>query len=169
MIQIDNTYDPLAWGSHIPPLMACLGASTGSVLELGVGHFSTPMLHAYCKGSKRKLVSVEDHDDWFNWFASIYRNDWHKIINADYSDVVPILAKDKWGVSFIDNSPGGKRRLDDFVSLIGVSDYVVVHDYHGENEEAISPVLKCEHIKHFIYTLANPPTLIASKTSEIPF
>jgi hypothetical protein len=38
----------LKWGSHLPSLAACLASSRGPVIELGVGHFSTPFLHAYC-------------------------------------------------------------------------------------------------------------------------
>lgn len=162
MIPIDSQYDPLAWGSHLAPLMACLGASRGSVLELGVGHFSTPILHAYCIVAKRVLISVEDNLEWFDGFRQKYECDGHQFIREDYAAIVPELARTKqFGVAFIDNSPGGQRRLDDFVSLIPVSDFVVVHDYHGENEDAIGPRLKA--LSYAKCTEYMPPTLIASR------
>lgn len=163
MIPIDSQYDPLAWGSHLAPLMACLGASTGPVLELGVGHFSTPILHAYCVASDRKLISVEDHLEWFEGFRQKYECDGHQFIMADYAVIVPELARTKqFGVAFIDNSPGGQRRADDFTSLITVSDYVVVHDYHGENEEAIFPLIKPGSVSFKVYSDYMPPTLVAT-------
>ena len=36
------------WQSHLPALLACIAVTHGPVLELGVGHFSTPHLHALC-------------------------------------------------------------------------------------------------------------------------
>jgi hypothetical protein len=162
--QIDNTYDPLAWGSHLAPLMGCLGATSGQVLELGIGHFSTPILHEYCVWSGRKLVSVEDNKEWFDTFKEPYERSLHKFINASYADIVPELAKEKWGVVFIDNSPGGQRRADDFASLIHSTDFVVVHDYHGENEDAISPLLGPLKANWKKYSKYQPPTLIASLT-----
>ena len=169
MTAIDSTYDPLAWGSHLPPLFACLAASSGPVLEVGVGHFSTPILHAYCMAAYRNLFSVEDHAEWYSEFRTKYQRSGHEFITGDYSVVVPEMAKLKWGVAFIDNSPGGKRRADDFTSLISSADFVVVHDYHGENEEAIQPLITVGHILWKVFGDYSPPTLVASRHKTPPF
>lgn len=165
-VEIDNRYDACAWGSHLPALMACIAATTGDVLEVGIGHFSTPILHGACLG--RKLVSVEDNKEWFDRFSIPYgRGFEHHFINADYDSIMPRLAEDKWSVVFLDHSPGGDRRRKDFVRMIGSSDFVVVHDFHGENSDAIAPHLS--DVKHFVlYGEYNPPTLVASKTRTIP-
>lgn len=165
MTQLDSNYDGLAWGSHLPVLLAAVAASHGSVLELGIGHFSTPALRAICLPMHRKLVSVEDNQEWFDAFKE-YADDLHRLLHADYDNIVATLARERWGAVFIDNSPGGERRRKDFAALIHSSDFVVVHDYHAENEEAISPMLK--NLNWRIYRKYSPPTLIASETRQIP-
>lgn len=162
----DSTYDALAWGSHLPSLIAAISASSGNVLELGVGHFSTPAIHALCGQIKKKVVSVEDNSEWCDFFSKRYSSEFHEFINDSYDQIVPILSKRKWGVSFIDNSPGGERRKSDFLSLVNSSQFVVVHDFHMENSDAITPLLNGINFK--ICSEYMPPTLIASKSSQIP-
>lgn len=151
----------IKWGSHLAPLMECLASSTGDVLELGVGHFSTPVLHAYCLAAQRNLVSVEGDPEWFHKFKSRYDCSGHRFLIGDYDKLVPELAKQQWGVVLIDNSPGGQRRASDFRSLINCSEFVVVHDYQDENEAAISPMLDFLIWRRYVDYF--PPTLVASK------
>jgi len=159
--------DPKAWGSHLPALLYALSKTVGDVLEVGVGHFSTPALHNYCLGADRNLVSVEDNPEWFTHFRDRYQRFGHAFISGPYDQSIPFLAKSgSWAVAFIDNSPGGARRRDDFVSLLPVSKYVIVHDYHLENEDAIKPLLT--NVNHSVYTAYQPPTLIASLTGSVP-
>jgi len=163
MIELDNTSDPCAWGSHLPALLACLGATTGPVLEIGVGHFSTPALHAYCGARNRKLVSWEQDEYWLRHFKRIYECDWHVFLNGPYlgfTDITKAMTPKGWGVAFIDHSPGGQCRADAFVALIQESDYVVVHDYEKENEEAIAPMLG--GLNWHVTKTYPPPTLVAS-------
>jgi len=40
-------------GTHLPALLACVSRTAGGVIELGVGHFSTPILHAVCEAAGR--------------------------------------------------------------------------------------------------------------------
>lgn len=164
MTQLDSRYDALAWGSHLTPLLACICATRGPVLELGVGHFSTPILHAVCCNLGRRLVSVEDNQEWFEAFYKYNRAD-HVVMMKDYDDLV----EDKWGVVFIDNSPGGTRRKTDFVKFIKNSDYVVVHDYELDNKDAIQPILDGGKINHLVYDEYKPPTLVASMVLSPPF
>lgn len=168
MTQLDDRYDALAWGSHLVPLMACICQTDGPVLELGIGHFSTPILHAVCTNMARKLVSVEDNVEWYKAFNQGYDFGVHHIYNKSY-DEIDSLWKEQWGVVFIDNSPGGERRKIDFMNAISVSDYVVVHDYELENEEAIGPLInKSNKILSCVYTAYKPPTLVSSMKRGLP-
>lgn len=164
MTQLDSRYDALAWGSHLTPLLACVCASLGPVLEIGIGHFSTPILHAVCANLGRRLVSIEDNKEWFDSFSK-YNNDSHSVLLKEYDDI----AEEKWGVVFIDNSPGGQRRKTDFVKFIKTSDYVVVHDFELDNKEAIQPMLDGGKINYVVYDEYKPPTLVASTLFSIPF
>lgn len=152
------------WGSHMPALLACVAASSGPVLELGVGHFSTPQLHALCGAISRQLVSVESHPDWLYEMASKYASD-----NHTFSDSIPDPKLNvRWGVSFIDHSPGGANRASAFQKLIEVSSFVVMHDAQkdAENFQAVEPML--EGLNWHLCTGYFPHTLVASKARVIP-
>lgn len=166
MIGFDETYNPCEWGSHLPCLLACLAATDGPVLEVGVGHFSTPALHAFCAASHRHLVSVDDHVEWVEEFRNRYMNAGHQFIAGDYDKVIPTLAMDRWSVVLLDNSPGGPRRATDLNLLLPYSEFVVVHDYHRENVEHIQPIINGYYF-HVSKTY-QPPTLVVSKLRSMP-
>lgn len=154
------------WGSHLSAVLACFASTVGPVLELGVGHVSTPALHALCLASDRLLVSVEQDEAWFKMFKSHYEKARHKFIHGEYDDVVAELANQDWSVVLIDNSPGGERRLKDFKSFLPCAGFVIVHDYHKENQDAIEPLLN--GLNRYVTRYYQPPTLVASKTRNIP-
>lgn len=167
MSEITNpTCDPVTWGSYLPSVLACFASTVGPVLELGIGHISTPALHALCLSSDRMLVSVEQDEAWFKMFRSRYERPGHQFIKGEYDDVVPELAKQTWSVALIDNSPGGERTKKDFISLIKCSGFVVVHDYERENVESIEPLLG--NLSRYVCNYYKPPTLVASLTRMIP-
>lgn len=117
------------------------------------------------------MFSVEKDNDWFNAFShgfygvSVFREADPRAFHSFASDFSFVRRTPRFGVVFIDNSPGGRARLDPFLAFIDHSDYLVVHDYHRENEEAISPYL--EGINHKIFNDYQPPTLLASKNHKI--
>lgn len=158
----DATYDACAWGSHLPALLACLADTVGPVLEIGVGHFSTPALHAYCVSAGRALLSVEKDEKWMQAFKGNFKCSLHQF--TDLADGISINGP--WSVVLIDDSPGGENRANHFQYFIDRSVYVVVHDYHLENQDHIDPLLSDCHF-HITKTY-QPPTLIASKVREIP-
>jgi len=153
--------EAMAWGSHLPILLEAIGRTRGDVLEIGVGHFSTPHLHHLCAGMKRRLDSVEQAKDWHDEFAIKFKSNTHSFHHGEYMEVLPLLAKLPWSVVFIDHSPGGKARSDVFEMFIDQADFVIVHDYHLENEDAIKPLLT--NTPHMVFDLYQPPTLLASR------
>jgi hypothetical protein len=159
MMPTSMTVDPtnqseVAWTSWLPAMGYALGASTGPILEIGCGHFSTPFLHEYCRGADRLLWSIESNGDWRARFSQRYQAPFHS-----FDHLAPNFPVD-WGVVFIDNSPGGEARAAPFREHLNFADYVVVHDYHRENEQAIAPLLT--GVNHRIYKDYEPPTLLAS-------
>lgn len=157
----------MAWGSHMPALLAALGATHYGVLEIGVGHFSTPHLHFLCAAMNRRLLSVEQARDWHDEFATLYSTNLHSFRHGEYMDVLPGLVRIlPWSVVFIDHSPGGKARSDVFELFIDHAEFVVVHDYHLENEDAIKPLLT--KTPHKISNRYQPPTLLASRKRILP-
>lgn len=152
--------------SHLPALIACVMDSYGinhlPVLEIGIGHFSTPQLRALC-GTLRSLISVESNEEWRELFKAKYPSDRHRILAS--LDEVTAVAFD---VVFIDDSPGGSNRANHFNRFINCSKYVVVHDYHYDNEEHIAPILDAHRdINWRIINTYEPPTLIASALVKV--
>lgn len=161
---VDNAeYWESMWCSYMPALINAICRSTGPVLEIGVGHFSTPVLHEVA-ASGRRVVSVEDAPAWIKMFEH-YDSPLHEMKAGSYDDILPGLAAESWGVTFIDNSPGGERRRKDFVAFLPISDFVVVHDYHSENSLAIDPHLAGVSFK--VFTEYGPPTLLASVKHKV--
>jgi hypothetical protein len=161
---VDNAeYWGSMWCSYMPALIHAVARSTGPILEIGVGHFSTPVLHEIATAGRR-VVSVEDAPAWIKMFEH-YSSAFHEIKGGSYDDILPTLTGTQWGVTFIDNSPGGERRRKDFVAFLPISDFVVVHDYHSENSLAIDPHLV--GVFHKVFTEYGPPTLIASARHSV--
>lgn len=154
--------------SHLPALLACIAATDGAVLELGVGHFSTPQLDALLYSRFRTLVSAEDNEEWFKQFQKYHDPERHKVLFVDYKYALTLFSKEKWSVAFIDHSPGGENRAAAFKALIEVSEYVVMHDAQkdAENFQAVEPMLA--GLNWHLCTDIFPHTLVASKTLQIP-
>ena len=117
----------LRYGTHLPCLIRAMERTTGDVLELGMGVFSTPYLHYQCMLSKRKLVSYENCISWLNFFNQrySYENEYHKMIFVEkYSD-----AKiDKlWSVILIDQTPDSSRS-EEVKRLANLAKYIIIHD-----------------------------------------
>jgi len=70
------------WGTHIPVLAACVAKTTGPVLELGCGHYSTRLLHALCGAMGRQLLTVDVNLKWLARFADL-RAPLHEIVHTD--------------------------------------------------------------------------------------
>jgi len=158
----------VAWSSWLPALGCALGNSHGPVLEIGIGHFSTPFLHEYCKGAGRELWSVESDITWRRHFEDRYLSDWHRFFYPiDHCVPKEMLNDTHFGVTFIDNSPGGEARLKPFKAALLNSDYIVVHDYWRENFDAIQPIVDAESMNFKVYSDYEPPTLLASKLHKL--
>lgn len=106
-------------GNHLPILMKLMSITDGDILEIGTGAFSTPYLHWACSLTGRKLVSVENNDEYFT-FAKEFETDFHKVVKE-------IEAVGKWDIVFIDSFPLEDREkyLKQFVNY---AKYLVVHD-----------------------------------------
>lgn len=149
------------WCSFLPALTRALVSSHGPVIEIGIGHFSTPVLHEYCEASRRKLISVESDPVWAKALKDVYESPFHEFVIGEYCHVLPELAKGTYGVVFIDNSPGGSGRSIPFTQFYHQTEFIVVHDYHLENSQQIDPILWAYKAKKIVYSTYNPPTLLA--------
>ena len=94
-------------GSHLPVLVRALKATSGPVVELGAGMYSTPILHTLCEAEGRKLVTYENDPEYFEW-ATHYQGSLHDVRKVDDWDDVD-LASVNWAVAFVDHAPNERR------------------------------------------------------------
>ena len=116
------------YGTHYPVLAAAVQRTQGPVLELGCGHFSTPMLHLLCMEQKRRLVTVESDHEWMEKFHDM-RSPWHTFVHVAETDwdSLTFIDTERWGVAFIDHRPV-LRRKEDIRRLKDRAEFIVVHD-----------------------------------------
>ena len=113
-----------SYGTHIGLLTCAAMHTTGPILEIGCGDYSTPILHGICSKSNRKLVSVETKLDWFKKFKR-FETSWHNVRFAKEEHETHKLQK-RWGLVFID---GPDPTRSSFVKLVAkISDVVLIHD-----------------------------------------
>ncbi len=120
-------YNP-AWGSHIPLLIKIFEMSKGSVLELGTGIFSTPLLHMLCMDKNRMLVSY-DNDKGYIDLHKEFVSDMHQIKFVEDWDKADIENK-KWGMVLIDHAPE-ERRIFEVRRLVNSAEFIIIHDSNG--------------------------------------
>ena len=124
----------ISWkhSTHFPVLMEAMRRTTGPVLELGVGLYSTPLLHWLCYPSGRKLVSYDSSVQWAHTHRDYVRGA-HELQYVNSFDDAPI--EQPWDVAFVDHSPA-ERRAVDIRRLAPWAQYVVVHDTEGRLDKS---------------------------------
>ena len=111
-------------GSHLVPLTACLVATTGHVLEVGLGDWSTPFLTRYCIAAGRRLLSVDDQTEWVQAYNDHAGAD---IRLVHYNQALPRLALERWSVVLVDHWPA-KRRMKDAMLFRTTARHILIHD-----------------------------------------
>ena len=112
------------WASHQPVLAAALAATTGAVLECGVGYNSTEMLHAACAASGRQLYSLDGNAAWLDRFQGL-AGPHHTLAHVADWDNPPI--ENRWyGVVFVDHDKAPRGPI--VAAVRDMCALVVMHD-----------------------------------------
>lgn len=112
--------------THQRSLLIALNNTSGPVLELGSGWYSTPLLHETCKQQNRMLYTVDHNQEWLSQFADM-ESPLHRLECVGWWGEL-ILHERKYGLVFIDHAPAC-RREDEIRRLISLSDVFVTHDW----------------------------------------
>jgi len=132
------------YGTHLPCLIKAMENTSGDVLELGMGVFSTPYLHYKCMLDNRKLVSYENFKNWMKFFIKYeYENANHEIHFVEkYSDA-PI--EKPWDVVLVDQTPDSSR-IEEVKRIADLAKYIIIHDsndsYKTYHYKEIYPLFK---------------------------
>jgi hypothetical protein len=154
----------IKYGSHLPVLTKLVEMTSGPILELGVGLYSTPYLHYACLPKKRELTSYEGDEGWMRSFKDC-RTDFHQVHFIANWDDLPI---DKfWDIVFIDHGPD-TRRKDEAKKLANNAKYIILHDSTAEHDylykySEIYPLFKYR----YDYKLAEPHTTVLSNFESL--
>lgn len=90
--------------SHQRCLIAACMRTTGAILELGVGWYSTPLLHEIAKAEGRVLFTVDNNNDWLSQFKCLQCN-FHSLHLIDWwGNLASYMEKQtsRIGVCFVD-------------------------------------------------------------------
>jgi len=123
------------FGTHQTALLqAVLEVPTGPVVELGCGHFSTPLLHLLCR--QRDLYTLESDVTWLRQFEHLARSrhqfwarpegDWELAWTQLFNQLPDELA-----VVFLDHAPS-EARVWALESLRPRTAVFVLHDTEPE-------------------------------------
>jgi hypothetical protein len=120
------------YGTHLPCLIKAVEKTTGDILELGTGIFSTPYLHYKAILDNRKVVSYENFKEWYQFLIDYQYNCANHEIHfiEKYSDA-PI--EKPWDVVLIDQTPDSSRS-EEIRRLANWAKYIVIHDSNPSND-----------------------------------
>ena len=157
----------IRYSTFLPVLMEVMNRTTGDVLELGPGVFSTPVLHWLCEKRKRNLLTMESDWKWFYFCCQYYRTDYHKFIYAKNWNYPEDSLNKKWDVVLIDHSPS-ERRIVEIRKLANLANYIIIHDADEHKEKdyhysTIYPLFKYR----FDFTEVEPATTILSNFVDL--
>ncbi len=102
------------FATHMPVLLACLRRTTGPVLELGSGWFSTPLVAAFA--TDRLVRTVETNHEWYDrlsrvcTYQPITRHRHQIVFVPDYNDAP--VDDHQWSVVLLDHEPPPRRGVD---------------------------------------------------------
>ena len=149
----------LRFGTHIPVLVKVMTKTNGSVLELGCGVSSTPLLFWLCKAQGRKFVTYDSNIRWI-------KNVGYPIKYVDNWDDAKI-ENTHWSVAFLDHRPG-KRRMVDALRLKDKADFIILHDSEPKSEKHYQYEKIYPFFKHrFHYTKFVPNTTVISNFYDL--
>lgn len=121
----EDRRNDVGYATHLEALAWALTCTEGDIVEAGAGWFSTPMLHGYCEGTGRLLVTVEPNEEW-RARVQDYAASWHEITGEPISAVFERVQPQ---VVLVDGPPGPDRaEVVQWAKLLPDGTYVVVHD-----------------------------------------
>ena len=147
------------YASHLPSLFAAIMATNGSVLEVGAGLWSTPLLRTFCATASRFFCSLESDIAWAEKCGSTH------VADADLANILRASACEQWSVVFLDHN--GFRRGPDAQLFAASAEYIVVHDWGSEDiMKPFEPFL-CLWKHRLVDKRFGPPTLTLTNSDEL--
>jgi len=104
-LKMDNG-DIDLWSTHLPVLVEAVLHTSGAVLELGSGHYSTRVLRALSGAyPDRRFVTCDTNPRWVARFADLRSANHEIVCAADIS----VYVREAWELVFVDEAPAQHR------------------------------------------------------------
>jgi len=125
-----------AYGTHQRMLTRAALRVEGSMLELGVGWYSTPILHEIAVCQNRRLLSHDNDPAWLEKLKLVFSHPLHQFALLNRED----WKTDNWGLVFVDHGPppdlprndrgllNALDRAQAVLDLMDRTDVFVIHD-----------------------------------------
>lgn len=152
--------------THFPMLIKTVMMTKGTILEVGSGLFSTPLLHWLCFDTKRKLITCERHAHYMD-FANKFKTDNHEVLYV--KELEKVKFNEHFSVVFIDHTPKKPRtRGDDALMFKDKADYIVLHDAGVDGNEKYGYEQLYPHFKYrHDWTGCLPHTTVLSNFKDL--
>lgn len=111
-------------GSHQRCLVAAAMRTQGLMVELGVGWYSTPILHEIATAQQRRLITFDNNNDWLSQFRGL-SNEWHQLHLLGWWGDMPL--EERYGMVFVDQGQPIEREYS-IRRMIDRTDVFVMHD-----------------------------------------
>jgi len=121
------------YGSNSIPLALSTLLTTGDILELGMGMFSTPLLHKIAADHNRKFVSVDTEFGWIQKFVSYNLTSMHRVYQITTQQLNTFGMEQKWGMVLVDHLSGATR-FQNIINFANSSQIVVAHDAERQSD-----------------------------------
>lgn len=155
------------YGSNSIPLAVATLLTTGDILELGMGTFSTPLLHNIGVDLNRQVVSIDTDLNWLNKFIFYNNTSTHTIYNMAGNEMNQFGLNKNWGLVLVDHIDQNARSLN-VLNFSKLSKIVVVHDtekssesFYGYEKNKIRDAFKYA-CKYSIYSDINRSSYIST-------
>jgi len=131
------------YSTHQRMLVKYLMRTSGPIVEIGCGDYSTPIIHEIAAAQGRTVCTLDSNVDWLNRFAS-YKTEWHSFLHVEsWDDWQP---EGRYGLAFIDHAPGPCRPVE-FMKLQGVADVLILHDTEANGYDWHTIYSHMDHIE----------------------
>lgn len=156
------------YATHIPVVTVMLTHIVdlkGSILEMGCGSYSSYALGMFSKVTKRRVVTLDEKQDWINNFKHL-ATDLHTFQWVHKWEECLVIDQHHWNLVLVDHAPGERRKFD-IKRLANRADYLVIHD----TEEAgyqYEPTLN-EFKYRYDYKIVRPWTSVVSNFYNFDF
>ena len=123
--------------THQRLLVGAAMRTQGAILELGVGWYSTPLLHEIATTQERELFTYDNNEHWLAQFK-VLENHFHKLKLLGWWGELPIVGN--YGLVFVDHGQPC-RREDETRRLIDHAAVFVFHDTEEEHAYGYNRIL----------------------------